>query len=36
MDACIIKPIAPARLLGIIDAMVEGSEAMRATAVSET
>jgi two-component system, sensor histidine kinase RpfC len=36
MDACIIKPIEPARLLGIIDAMVDGSETMRAAAVSET
>ncbi len=36
MDACIIKPVEPARLLGIIDAMVEDTEAMRAAAISET
>jgi two-component system sensor histidine kinase RpfC len=36
MDACITKPVEPARLLGIINAMVEGPEVMRSAAVSET
>ncbi len=36
MDACITKPIEPARLLSIVDAMVEGSETQISAPVGET